>query len=171
MVEDYSLWKRSAKQPMSKQLKVYSNEDSTMNAVRQFEEQSIRTGHQFLLKDAIKYADELGIAFNLTCPNPVCLNKDDAKEIRRKHIISSIKGRNQQHLKDIMEAEKWQGKLMTERWKDDNISDKCFEWLKNWNSCPSHVIAGMHELYEQLLPTKVYYSRKIGSTIYIDLRC
>lgn len=70
-----------------------------------------------------------------------------------------------------MEAEKWQGKLLTERWKDGNISDKCFEWLKNWNSCPSHVMAGMHELYEQLLPTKVYYSRKIGLTTNDDLRC
>ena len=152
-------------------LKLYSNEDPTMIAVRQFEEQYTRTGHQSLLKDAIKYADELGIALNLTYPNPTCLNKDDAKEIPSKHINSSIKGRNQQHLKDIMEAEKWQGKLLTERWKDDNISDKCFEWLKNWNSCPSHVIAGMHELYEQLLPTKVYYSRKIGSTTNDDLRC
>ena len=61
--------------------------------------------------------------------------------------------------------------IINERWKDDNISDKCFEWLKNWNSCPSHVIAGMHELHEQLLPTKVYYSRKIGSTTNDDLRC
>ena len=152
-------------------LKLYSKEDPTMNAVRQSEEQSIRTGHQSLLKDAIKYADELGIALNLTNPYPVCLNKDDAKEIPSQHISSSIKGRNQQRLKDTMEAEKWQGKLLTERWKDDNISDKCFEWLKNWNSCPSHVIAEMHEPYEQLLPTKVYYSRKIGSTTNDDLRC
>ena len=142
-----------------------------MNAVRQFEEQSTRTGHQSLLKDAIKYADELGIALNLTYPNPTCLNKDDAKKIPSKQISSNIKGRNQQHLKDITEAERWQGKLLTERWKDDNISDKCFEWLKTWNSCQSHVIAGMHELYEQLLPTKVYYSRKIGSTTNDDLRC
>ena len=152
-------------------LKLYSNEDPTMNAVRQFEEQSTRTSHQSLLKDAIKYADELGIALNLTYPNPTCLNKDHDKEIPSKQISSSIKGRNRQHLKDTMEAEKWQGKLLTERWKDDNISDKCFEWLKNWNSCPSHVIAGMHELYEQLLPTKVYYSRKIGLTTNDDLRC
>ena len=46
-------------------LKLYSNEDPTMNAVRQFEEQSTRTGQQSLLKDAIKYADELGIILNL----------------------------------------------------------------------------------------------------------
>ena len=101
-----------------------------MNAVRQFEEQSTRTGQQSLLKDAIKYADELGIALNLTYLNPTCLNKDDAKEISSKHISSSIKARNQQHLRNTMEAEKWQGKLLTESWKDDNISYKCFEWLK-----------------------------------------
>ena len=61
----------------------------------------------------------------------MCLKKDDAKEIPSEQISSSIKRRNQQHLKDILEAEKWKGKLLTERWKDDNISDKCFEWLKN----------------------------------------
>ena len=54
-------------------LKLYSNEDPTMNAVRQFEEQSTRTGHQSFLKDAIKYADELGIALNLTNPYPMCV--------------------------------------------------------------------------------------------------
>ena len=54
---------------------------------------------------------------------------------------------------------------------NNNISDKCFECLKNRNPCASHVIAGMHELYEQLLPTKVYYSRKIGSTTNDDLWC
>ena len=59
-------------------LKLYSNEDPTMNAVRQFEEHSTITGHQSLLKDAIKYADELGIAFKPTYPNPTGLNKDDA---------------------------------------------------------------------------------------------
>ena len=104
-------------------LKLYSNEDTTMDAVWQFEEQSTRTGHQSSIKDAIKYADEPGIALNLTYPNPTCLNKDDAKEIPGKQISSSINGRNQKHLKDIVEAEKWQGKLLTERWKDDNISD------------------------------------------------
>ena len=41
--------------------------------------------------------------------------------------------------------------------------------VKVLNSCPFHVIAGM--LYEKLLPTKVYYSRKIGSTTNDDLRC
>lgn len=76
-------------------LKVYSNEDPTMSVDRQFEEQSTRTGHQSLLKEAIKFADELGIALNLTYPNSTCLNKDDAKEIPSKQISSSIKGRNQ----------------------------------------------------------------------------
>ena len=43
--------------------------------------------------------------------------------------------------------------------------------VKGWNSCPSHVIAGMHELYEQLLPTTMYYRKKIGSIVEDDLRC
>ena len=36
----------------------------------------------------------------------------------------------------------------------------CFAWLKNWDTAPTHTIAGMLELYEQLTPTKVCYARK-----------
>ena len=30
---------------------------------------------------------------------------------------------------------------------------------KNWDTAPTHTIAGMLELYEQLTPTKVYPAR------------
>ena len=65
-------------------LKLHSNENPTMNAVRQFKEEPTRTGHQSFLKDAIKYADEQEIILNLTYPKPTCLTNNDAKEIPRK---------------------------------------------------------------------------------------
>ena len=77
----------------------------------------------------------------------------DGNKIPTRQISTKIKEYTQQQLRNNMEKEKWQGKLLNERWKDDSISGKCFEWLKSWNSCSSHVIAGMHELYEQLIAT------------------
>ena len=35
----------------------------------------------------------------------------------------------------------------------------CFGWLSQGRKCPTYVIAGVYELYEQLLPTRVYYSK------------
>ena len=33
--------------------------------------------------------------------------------------------------------------------------------MTKWKSCPTHTIAGMIELYEQLLPTRLYANQKI----------
>ena len=66
-----------------------------------------------------------------------------------------------EQLKETVREEKWQEKMTTLRWDDDDIRVKeCFAWLRHWTSCPSHTIAGMVELYEQLLPTRVYHGKK-----------
>ena len=35
-----------------------------------------------------------------------------------------------------------------------------FSWLWQWRTSPTYVIAGVYELYEQLLPTRVYHRKK-----------
>lgn len=143
-------------------VKLYSNDDPTIDVVRKFEENSSRCGHQTLVKDARKYAEELGITLQLQYPSPTCVGSD-GKEIPVKQISVKIKEHSQQQLKGAIVDEKWQGKLLNQRWDDQTINtERCFEWLKSWNLCPSYVISGMHELYEQLLPTKLYYGKKIG---------
>ena len=55
---------------------------------------------------------------------------------------------------------RWQGKLLAARWEEDKLNQRgCFAWLKNWDTIPTHTIAGMLELYKQLTPTKAgaYY--------------
>ena len=51
-------------------MKLYSNNDPAMDSVRRFEKCSSRDGNQSLLKDANKYADELGLTLQLTYPIP-----------------------------------------------------------------------------------------------------
>ena len=56
---------------------------------------------------------------------------------------------------------RWQGKLLAARWEDDQLNQwGCFAWLKNWDMAPTHTIAGMLDLYEQLTPTMVYHACK-----------
>ena len=43
--------------------------------------------------------------------------------------------------------------------------DECFAWLSSWKNAPTHTIAGVQELYQQLLPTKVSYNRKTKSQV------
>ena len=55
-------------------------------------------------------------------------------------------------------------KLIKDRWNDEKVKlEECFAWLSSWKNAPTHTITGVQELYQQLLPTKVYYNRKTKS--------
>ena len=61
---------------------------------------------------------------------------------------------------------------MKNRWDDNNLHrDGCFAWLHHWKMAPTHTVAGFQELYQQLLPTKVYYHRRTGMSGNADERC
>mgnify|MGYP006964542869 CR=1 FL=1 len=59
-------------------------------------------------------------------------------------------------LEETVKAENWHGRLFTSRWKEEELSqDASFAWMKE----PTYTVTGMIELYEQLLPTKVYTTK------------
>ena len=47
-----------------------------MEAVREFEERAMASGHQSLVKEADKYAEDLNITLQLDTLNPVCVTKE-----------------------------------------------------------------------------------------------
>lgn len=47
----------------------------------------------------------------------------------------------------------------------------CFKWLSKWKTYPTQVITGIYEMYEQLLPTCVYYSKKTITGKENDVMC
>ena len=64
-------------------------------------------------------------------------------------------------LQETVKAENWHGRLFTSRWKDEELSqDASFAWMKE----PTYTVTGMIELYEQLLPSKVYTTQKTRTT-------
>ena len=70
-----------------------------------------------------------------------------------------------------MRGEGWQGRLMTERWDDEEIGDECFSWISECKTLPTHTVSAMHELYQQMLPTKVYHREKTGLQTDLDVMC
>ena len=47
----------------------------------------------------------------------------------------------------------------------------CFTWLSKWKSAPVHTVAGIYELYQQLLPTKLYHQSKTKTLTTSDATC
>ena len=39
----------------------------------------------------------------------------------------------------------------------------CFSWLHLWKTAQTRIVVGIQELYQKLLPTKVFYNRKTGT--------
>ena len=146
------------------------NTDPTMELVRRFEEASGQSGHHSLLKDAIKYAKELHLDLNLGEGEPTCRTVD-GKETEGRKIGTYAREFQQKQLRQETEEEKWQGKLFKSRWNDKMLSKGCFDWMKEWKTCPSSTIAGIHELYQQLLPTKLYHHNKTGTNPISDVFC
>ena len=51
-------------------LKLHQNSDHTMEAVREFEEHAMASGHWSLVREAAKYAEELNLTLPLDALNP-----------------------------------------------------------------------------------------------------
>lgn len=123
-------------------------------------------GHSSLLTEAHKYAEELEISLSLRYPNPsITLARRPEVEVEGTKIKELLKRVMIDKLQETIKAENWHGRLLTSRWKDEELSqDACFAWMKDWSSAPTHTVAGMIKLYEQLLPTKVYTTQKTKTT-------
>ena len=60
-------------------VKLYGNGDPAMAMVREFEEKAEELGHCSLVKEAAKYAEEMGL--QLQYPNPARIIKHDSGEV------------------------------------------------------------------------------------------
>ena len=153
-------------------VKLYSNEDPTMRLVRAFEENAVHQGHQSLIKEARMFAEELGFTLDLNYPHPKCRDNTYGADVSRDKIKRHLKKAAMEQRKTEVKEKRWQGKFLAARWEEDQLNQRgCFAWLKNWDMVPTHTIAGMLELYEQLTPTMVCHARKTQINHPIDTLC
>ena len=96
---------------------------------------------------------------------------EDCKEIQGWKIGIWARSAQQAKREEEMREERWQGKLLNNRWEDDDLYTGCFDWLSRWKTVPSHTIADVHELYQQLLPTKLYHHKRTRTNSNRDVQC
>ena len=89
---------------------------------------------------------------------------DPETEIKGPKIKEHFKKVDIEKLKEKIKEDKWHGRFLQARWQDSELNQiGCFAWLYDWTCAPTHTIAGVVELYEQLTLTKVYTVHKTGA--------
>ena len=139
-------------------VKLYRNGDPAMAMVREFEERVEELGHSSLVNEAARYAEEMGLQLHLEYPNPTCIKRDSEEVITAEKLKAELRRSLEQKTLEGVHEQNWQGKLTSMR-REGNF-DGCFWWVSGWKQCPTHTLAGMFELYEQLLPTRLYACQK-----------
>ena len=99
-------------------MKLYCNLDPSMEAVRMFEEKSVRGGQHSVIKDASRYAEEFGLHLKLEYPEPMCVT-DDSKEIKGKKVKGYIAKVRQEEVQAKVKEEKWLWKMISNRLEDE----------------------------------------------------
>ena len=114
-----------------------------------------RKGRRSLLKDARRHAEEIGMKLDLQHPKPIGHTKED-EVVGKQKLGEWTKKAMKSRRNEEIEEEKWQGELVANRWNEEDLDKDCFAWTSDWKTAPTHRVAGIHELYQQLLPTKIY---------------
>ncbi|PFX14540.1 hypothetical protein AWC38_SpisGene21300 [Stylophora pistillata] len=151
-------------------VKLCANTDPTLKLVREFEERAVEKGQRSMLKDASGFTRELGIELELEHPERVGRTEEGELVDKKKIGVFAMKALYTKHRQGI-EEQRWQGKLVANRWQDDQLHRSCFSLLCEWRTAPTYTIAALEELYQQLLPTKVYSTRKANTICDSDVRC
>ena len=154
-------------------LKIQGSTYPTVKLVKNWDENSARSkGRHSTLEDAVKYAREFGLDLDLTKPNTTCQVVCTGDEIIDNKIPDTLKNAITSILQQEVMDQKWQGEITAARWKDQDLSLKeCYTWLKGWKAAPKHTIAGIEELHQQFLPTKIYQQKKTGFNTTDDIMC
>ena len=100
--------------------------------MREFEERGEQMGQRSMVKDAFRFAEELGIELNI------------------EHFLTvktELRNCQVERLEKEVRNQRWQGSLVTATLQDEKVSGSgCFWWLTEWKSSPTHKITGMFEL-------------------------
>ena len=111
----------------------------SMEALRLFEEKSVRGGRPSVIKVASRYAEELGLHLKLEYPEPMCVT-DEGKEVNGKKVKGCIVKKRQIEVRAKVNLEKWQGKMIS-RWDYLHLEQgDCFAWLSCWKAAPTDVV-------------------------------
>ena len=72
-------------------VKLYRNGDPAVAMVREFEERAETLSHSSLVKEAARYAEELGLQLQLEYPNPTCIKHDSGEVIAAEKLKAKLR--------------------------------------------------------------------------------
>ena len=121
-------------------VKLYRNYDQAIKMVRKLEERADELGHQSLVKDAAKCAEEFRIQLKLKDPELTCLSAGIGDVIpARKLKVELTAGLVSKFQKEV-HSQKWQGKFLSAREEDEDLNFAgCFWWLKADGKAARHI--------------------------------
>ena len=103
-------------------------------------------------------------------PLSKAVGSETKKEIRNERVSKVRENTMNNKRMEKIKGQKWPGKFFEMRWSEEGVKD-CFSWLHKWRLAPTSIIAGMHELYHQLLPNELYHQNKTGTESQRKVRC
>ena len=152
-------------------LKVYENPDPMIATVRDIDERASERGHHSLGKDAVEYARELNLELKLSCPHPVC-GIVEGEEIPNKQIKKALKQAQVNMLgKEVQDPRSGKANVLSTDGKIMILIKSVSAGCMNGTNAPTHTITELQELYQQLLPTKVYLAKKVKTMNTHDYNC
>ena len=119
-------------------------------------------------KDTERYASERGLYLKLSYQCPTA-NTEEGEELPGEKVGGMMRIKEEESRNEEVRQQKWQGKLIEVRWDDAGVIG-CFSWLCCWKTAPTHTVAGVYELYQQLLPTKIYQQYKTKTSNNTDVK-
>ena len=80
------------------------------------------------------YAKEYGLQLQHEYPDPVCV-REEREVIPGKKIKNLLKKHRESRVREEVREQRWQGKLVTERERDEELSaERCFWRLSDWRT-------------------------------------
>lgn len=125
--------------------------------VRALEEKCVQQ-QRSLKNDAKKFYAEMGVSLELKYPDQEVYNEAEEK-IKVEAVGKEWLKKEQTKREQVKQEKHW---FFKERWADEDLVN-CLSWLRKWRLPPSHSVAGISKLHNQLLPTKLYHQNKIGT--------
>lgn len=100
------------------------------------------------MDEAHKFTGKLGTSLSLEYPEPSCRFVSDLeKEIIGPKVKEHLKKEDMGKLKERINEERWQRRLLQARGQDSVLSQK---GCCTWTCAPIHTISRVMELYDQL---------------------
>ena len=114
----------------------------------------------------------MGLQLQLEYPNPTFIKHDSEEMITAEKLKADLRRGLEQKTWEAVHEQNWQGKLTSMRRQDKSLNfDTCFWWISGWKQCLTHTVAGMFELYERLLPTRLYACQKTHTFTTGEVMC